>query len=163
MKRSNIRAISAPFLILAFTALSACSYLPKIIIVHDPLTPEEHVNLGVTYEKRGEYDAALKQYKEASKKLPSAWVYMGNVCFEKGDRGKAEKYYIKAIAKDKNSPDAYNNLAWLYYTENQKLDEAETLAARATQLASADPSKAAMYKDTLEKIRTLREGKKKAE
>ena len=106
----------ALFLSLVFFTLTACS-LPKIIIVHDPLTPEEHINLGVAYEKKGELGAAMKQYKEASKKLPSSWVYMGNVSFEESDMRKAEKYYKKAIDKDKNNPDAYNNLAWLYYTE----------------------------------------------
>ncbi len=71
---------------------------------------------------------------------------------------KAEKYYKKAIDKDKNNPDAYNNLAWLYYTEKQKLDEAETLATRAAALAAKDPSKSAAYKDTLDKIKALKKG-----
>ncbi len=137
-------------------ALSSCASLPRIIILHDPLTPVEHVNLGVAYERKGQYDAAIKQYREASKKLPSAWVYMGNASFEKGDMGKAEKYYKKAIDKDKNNPDGYNNLAWLYYTQKEKLDEAETLAGKAVLLSANDPAKEATYKDTLNKIKALK-------
>ncbi len=145
-----------------FLALSACSALPRIIILHDALTPEEHMNLGVAYERKGEYGPAMKQYREASKKLPAAWVYMGNVCYETGDMGRAEKYYKKAIDKNKKDPDAYNNLAWLYYTERQKLDKAETLAGKAVRLSTSDPDKEATYEDTLNKIKALKaeDGKK---
>ena len=49
-----------------YSLLSSCS-LPRIIVLEDPLTPEEHINLGVAYEKKGEADNAMKEYKEASK------------------------------------------------------------------------------------------------
>ncbi len=136
-------------------ALSSCGALPRIIILHDPLSPEEHLDLGVAYERKGEYDAAMKQYREAAKKLPSAWVYMGNVSFEKGDIGAAQKYYKKAIDKDKNGPDAYNNLAWLYYTRKEKLDKAQMLAGKAVLLGANNSAKEAVYKDTLDKIKAL--------
>lgn len=148
-----VLSLSCLFLLLAF---SSCSALPRIIILHDPLTPAEHVDLGVSYERKGQYDAALKQYREASKKLPAAWVYMGNASFEKGDMDKARQYYKKAIDKDKNNPDGYNNLAWLYYTEKKKLGKAEEMADRAVLLGANDPAKEATYKDTLKKIKALK-------
>ena len=46
--------------------------------------------------------------------------------------------------------DAYNNLAWLYYTKKENLDEAESLAAKAIEL---NPEKRDVYQDTLDKIR----------
>ena len=141
-----------PFLVL-LAVLPACSSLPRIIILHDALTPKEHLDLGVAYERKGEFDAALKQYRAASKKLPLAYVYMGNVCFEKKDMRRAEKYYKKAIEKTPSDPDAWNNLAWLYYTEKKKMDEALKLALTANSLKASDPSKKALYRDTLAKIR----------
>jgi hypothetical protein len=36
------------------------------------LSPEEHLNLGVAYENKGELDDALKEYETASKKIPKA-------------------------------------------------------------------------------------------
>ena len=127
----------------------ACS-LPRIIILDDPLSPEEHINLGVTYEKKGELDNALKEYKLASKKLPLAYLYIGNIYFQKNDFDEAESAYRKAIDKDPQNADAHNNLAWLYYAKKEKLNEAESLALKAIEL---NPAKRDLYQDTLDKIR----------
>lgn len=129
-----------------------CAF-PRIIVLDDPLSPEEHLNLGVAYEKKGEPDNALQEYKKASKKLPVAYLYIGNVYFQKNEFENAEYYYSKAIKKDPNNADAYNNLAWLYYTKKENLDEAESLALKAIEL---NPSKKDIYQDTLEKIRRFR-------
>ena len=127
---------------------SGCS-LPKIIIIKDPLTPEEHINLGVAYEKQGDFENAAKEYEAASKNLPRAYYYLGNVYFQKKDWGKAEKYYRESIRKDPQNADAYNNLAWLYYTRKENLSRAEELARRAIEL---NPANDKLYRDTLEKI-----------
>lgn len=143
------------FLIFTFTSLflfTGCSSY-RIIVLKDPLTPEEHLNLGVAYEKNSELDYAIKEYKLASKKLPVAYLYLGNVHFQKKELDKAEAYYKKNIKKKPQNADAYNNLAWLYYTKRDKLDEGERLALKAIEL---NPSKEPIYRDTLEKIRELR-------
>ena len=140
------------FLISYFLFISSCT-IPRIIVLDDPLSPEEHLNLGVTYEKQGDFDDALKEYKAASKKLPLAYLYMGNVYFQKKEYDEAEVYYKKAIKKNPENADAYNNLAWLYYTKRENLDEAERLALKAIEL---NPSKKEEYSDTLEKIRGFR-------
>ncbi len=140
------------FLISYFLFINSCA-TPRIIVLDDPLSPEEHLNLGVTYEKQGDFDNALKEYKEASKKLPLAYLYMGNVYFQKKEYEESEVYYKKSIKKDPENADAYNNLAWLYYTKRERLDEAEKLALKAIEL---NPSKKETYEDTLEKIRDLR-------
>lgn len=131
--------------------LASCS-LPRIIVLDDPLSPEEHLNLGVAYEKKAEYDPAIEEYKKASKQINLAYVYLGNVYFQKGDYEKAEKSYKKAIDKDPSLADAYNNLAWLYYTKKENLPEAESLASRAVEL---DP-KSDTYRDTLARIREVK-------
>jgi tetratricopeptide (TPR) repeat protein len=131
-----------------------CSF-PRVIILKDPLTPEEHLNLGVTYEQQGDFDNAIKEYNLAAKKLPGAFLHLGNAHFQKKEWKKAEDYYRLAIEKEPDNADAHNNLAWLYYTRREKLDEAETLARKALQL---NPGKGDIYRDTLEKIREAKGG-----
>lgn len=132
--------------------LAGCS-LPRIIILKDPLTPEEHLNLGVAYEKKGELDHAIAEYRLAAKKLPLAYLHIGNAYFQKNEWTEAERYYKKAIHKDPKNADAHNNLAWLYYMKHENLDVAENLALKAIEL---NPSKESIYKDTLERIRELK-------
>jgi tetratricopeptide (TPR) repeat protein len=131
---------------------SSCSSF-RIIVLKDPLTPEEHLDLGVAYERNGEFDQAIREYKSASKKLPIAYLYLGNVHFQKNEFQKAESYYKKAIKKEPQNADAYNNLAWLYCTQRKNLGEGEMFTLKAIEL---NPEKEHIYKDTLEKIRELR-------
>lgn len=145
---SNLFLITLYFLLLT----AGCTF-PRIIVLEDPLTPEEHLNLGVAYEKKGEFENAIKEYKLAAKKLPVAYLYLGNVHFQKDELDEAEKYYRKSIKKEPDNADAYNNLAWLYYTRGENLDEAEILALKAIELNSL---KIHIYRDTLEKIRKLK-------
>ena len=155
--RSSRRIILTLCFLLFTTLVSACS-LPRIIFLDDPLSPEEHLNLGVTYEKKGELDNALKEYGKASKQLPLAYLYMGNIYFQKHNYDEAEDYYKKAIKKCPKNADAYNNLAWLYFSKNEKLDEAERLALRAIEL---DPARKDNYSDTLSRIRAVKHAPKK--
>ena len=140
------------FALLALLVLSGCSF-PRLIILKDPLTPEEHVNLGVTYEKQGDLDEAIREYNLAAKKLPRAYLYLGNAYFQKQDWKRAEDSYQKAIRKEPENSDAFNNLAWLYYTRNENLEEAEKLAQKAIEL---NPAKEDLYRDTLDKIREIK-------
>jgi len=132
--------------------LFACAF-PRIIILDDPLSPEEHLNLGVAYEHKGELENALREYKIASKKLPLAFLYMGNVYLKMNEFDEAELYYKKSIKKEPRNADAHNNLAWLYYLKRENLDEAERLARVAIEL---NPGKIEIYQDTLERIRSIR-------
>jgi tetratricopeptide (TPR) repeat protein len=151
MKKRNL------FLLFALCSLlfaAGCSF-PRVIILKDPLTPEEHLNLGVTYDQQGDFDNAIKEYNLAAKNLPRAFLYLGNAHFQKKDWKRAENYYRLAIEKEPDNADAHNNLAWLFYTRREKLDEAETLARRALEL---NPGKGDIYRDTLEKIREAKKG-----
>lgn len=136
------------FILCSFLLLS-CS-MPRFIILDDPLSPEEHINLGVAYERKGEFEAAIKEYEAAAKKNPLAYLYLGNVYFEMKDYERAEERYKKAIEEDPKNADAYNNLAWLYYTTGKNLEEAERLVLKAIEL---NPPGSALYEDTLKRIR----------
>ncbi len=149
MKKRTFLLLFARFFLLFTTG---CSF-PRVIILKDPLTPEEHLSLGVTYEQQGDFDNAIKEYNLAAKKLPGAFLYLGNAHFQKKEWKKAEEYYRLAIEKQPDNADAHNNLAWLYYTRRENLDEAEELAQRALIL---NPGKGDIYRDTLEKIRGMR-------
>jgi tetratricopeptide (TPR) repeat protein len=130
-------------------SLSSCS-LPRIIVFEDTLTPEEHLNLGVAYEKKKEFDSAVRHYKLAAKNLPRAQLYLGNAYLLTGELDRAEKHYKKAIKNEPQNADAYNNLAWLYYVKGKALDEAERLALKAIEI---NPSKKDIYENTLSCIR----------
>ncbi|HEX8948259.1 MAG TPA: tetratricopeptide repeat protein [Dissulfurispiraceae bacterium] len=140
---------------ISISLVASCS-LPRIVILDDPLTPEEHINLGVAYERKGELDHAIEEYGKASKKLPIAYLYLGNAFMVKGDTGKAEGYYRKAIRKQQDLADAYNNLAWLLFTKGEDLEEAESLALKALELGPARED----YRDTLNKIREVKYNKR---
>jgi tetratricopeptide (TPR) repeat protein len=139
-----------------FCILLSCSF-PRIIVLDDPLSPEEHLNLGVAYERKGEFDNALKEYHTASKKLPLAYLYIGNIHFQKNEYEEAERCYKKAMSKGVKNAAIYNNLAWLYYTKGENLEEAEELVLKAIEI---NPEKKYIYQDTLEKIRSRKQNQK---
>jgi tetratricopeptide (TPR) repeat protein len=146
-----LRHFSLFLLILAFFGCS----VPKIIVMEDPLTPEEHLKLGLAYEQKGEYNLAIREYESASKFITISYFYLGNAYFQKSEYDKAEASYRKAIRKDPGLADAYNNLAWLLYSQNKDLDEARSLALKAISL---NPEGKAPYLDTLKRIEDCKAG-----
>ncbi len=149
MKTANFghRAAFNLILLLLFFTMASCA-IPKIIVLNDPLSPEEHINLGLSYEKSGDTEGAAEEYKKAAKNLPAAYLYLGNLYFGKGEYSIAEGYYRKAIKKKPDLADAYNNLAWMLYLSGTNLGEAEALSLKALEL---EPSNDA-YKDTYKTI-----------
>jgi Tfp pilus assembly protein PilF len=145
---SIIPARAVAFLIASALLLSACS-LPRIIVLHDPLTPEEHDNLGRIYESQGKSDLALEQYREAlradKKHLPSL-LLLGDLLYRTDDYAGAEEAYAKALKLDQKNGDVLNNVAWVYIKMGKKLDKAKEMVADAM---TADPSHRPYYLDTL--------------
>ncbi|MDR2352170.1 MAG: hypothetical protein LBF22_03250 [Deltaproteobacteria bacterium] len=109
-----------------------CS-LPKITVMNDPLSKVEHFALGLTYEKKGQFDLALREYKLAEP-YPLATLGIGNISFIQGEFKAAEKSYRKVLARTKD-PDAANNLAFLLVMEHRDLQEAYELALLAVEEA----------------------------
>jgi tetratricopeptide (TPR) repeat protein len=114
--------------------LAACSDFPHVRVLHDPLTPEEHVTLGLTYEVQGHRDLAAREYRTALTQKAGyvpALIGLGNVAFAEGEFEESETFYKQALAASPEHPGANNNLAMLYLVKGTGLDEAERLALRA--------------------------------
>ncbi len=128
--------------------LASCS-LPKIIILHDPLTAEEHDELGRSYESKGELKLAAQQYQEAlrldKKHLPSL-LLLGDLSYRVNDYETAEQAYEKALKLDPKNGDIRNNLAWVYLKTGRHLDKALDLINEALTLNAANRP---YYLDTL--------------
>jgi tetratricopeptide (TPR) repeat protein len=117
--------------LLALLAPPGCSLIPKVMVLDDPLSKEEHLELGLSYEKDGDLDLALREY-QAADPLPMAILGTGNVLFVQGDHKRAEQAYRKAI-RLYGDPSAMNNLAYLILLEGRDLQEAASLAERAVE------------------------------
>ena len=144
-KRISLSAAILPLLLLLLTACS----LPKIIVLHDPLSAEEHVRLGSIYETQGRTDLARDQYRAATdldRKHIKAWILYGDLSYRTGEYAEAEKAYRKALDLDPGNGDLYNNLAWVGVQQAKDLPRAEERVRKALELK---PANRPYYLDTL--------------
>ena len=117
-------------------ALAGCS-LPKIVVLHDPLSAEEHVKLGSIYASQGKVALARDQYQAAVKQDPKnarAWSLLGDTGYALKDYTGAERAYDSALKLDPKSGDLHNNLAWVYVQQDRKLSKAQDLVMAAMDL-----------------------------
>ncbi|MDR1085901.1 MAG: hypothetical protein LBP22_13870 [Deltaproteobacteria bacterium] len=135
--------------------------MPKMTVIDDPLAKEEHLKLGQAYEQEGNLDLAEKEYLLAQPR-PEAYLALGNLYFSRSKEPqsirKAEEYYRKAL-NSAPSPEAANNLAWLYLSEGKLLGAAERLAQRALTegyKARLSPENIKNFEDTLTQIQKAR-------
>lgn len=134
---TSCRAAAAAYALLATLMLSAagCSHMAR-----DPLSVDEHMRLGASYEEQGMRSSAAKEYGAALRKQKAhvpALVALGNLSFEDGSLVEAEIYYRKALAEQPEHPGANNNLAVVFLTRGSRLDTAEQLATKALGNAGA--------------------------
>jgi tetratricopeptide (TPR) repeat protein len=145
---SAFRSHSATVCLLALLVLSGCS-LPRIIILNDPLSVEEHNDLGRIYESQSKYDLAAQQYQEAlriDKKSIPTLLLLGDLSYRTRNYSEAESAYKRAIKLDPLNGDIYNNLSWVYLEQNSSLDKAEELMRQALTM---NPEHRAYYLDTM--------------
>ncbi len=121
------------FAIILIVFSSSCGPIPRIIVLHDPLTLDEHITIGLSYEQKGEYDNAVMEYMKAGKMTNTdfrPFYYAGNTYYKKKDYKPAEKYYNKALKIAPESGDIHNNLAWVYI-DTGKYEDAVREAEKA--------------------------------
>ncbi len=130
-------------LLLVVLIFSGCASLQTSLFMKDPLTAEEHNNLGVIYEREGKNDLAIREYKSAIRNddtLVTPLVNLGNVYFKEGKFTKAERSYEKALELDVTNLEAANNLASLYIETGEQYKEGLQYILTATEnLKTAPP------------------------
>jgi Tfp pilus assembly protein PilF len=140
-------------LLLALLLAGGCSRLPKVIVLSDPLTAAEHVDLGVAYERKGELDLAQREYERAlrkDKKFYRARVNLGNIFLAKKEYGSAREEYLLALELRPGDAEATNNLAWAAIFSGEGIDEA---LARMEGVVSGSGGRRPTLLDTLGVLR----------
>ncbi len=138
---------------LAMLPAAGCSRLPRIIVLEDPLSAGEHLELGVAYERKGELDLAAREYERALRKdsrFVQARVNLGNVRLAQRKYADARREYLRALDLAPGNLDAENNLAWVAILSGAEIDAA--LARLESALAGA-PSRPPEVVDTLGVLR----------
>lgn len=144
--------ILAPLLLVLLLA-GGCSRVPKIIVLEDPLTAAEHVDLGVAYERKGELDLAQREYERALRKDGKSYrarVNLGNVFLAKKEYGKARGEYLKALELRPDDADAANNLSWAVIFSGEGIEDA---LARMESVVSGPKGRQPTLLDTLGVLR----------
>jgi tetratricopeptide (TPR) repeat protein len=160
MSHNYSSSLHKPLIFLSVLVLSflyGCS-LPKIIILNDPLTAEEHDKLGRIYESQGKFDLAAQQYREALKresKSVSSLLLLGDLSFRTKNYAEAESAYTRAIKLQPDNGDLYNNLCWIHLEQNAGIEKCEDLVRKALTVT---PDHRAYYLDTLG-VALLRQGR----
>jgi Tfp pilus assembly protein PilF len=141
-----------PFLLVLLLA-GGCSRVPRIIVLEDPLTAAEHVELGVAYERKGELDLARREYERALRmdgKFYRARVNLGNVFLAKKEFGRAREEYLLALELRPGDAVATNNLSWAAILSGEGIDEA---LGRMESVVSAPGGRRPALLDTLGVLR----------
>jgi len=151
-KRLRVPVHLALTLWIIMAVLAACTP-PRVVVLTDPLSAQEHVDLGLAYENKGLLDLAKKEYRKAAD-LNHDWAIpvfnLGNAAYKENDLRTAEACYRKALTLDPASPDIMNNLAVVLH-ETGRTDEALSLIDKALSIQKKDE-----YLDTRRRISSPR-------
>ena len=138
--------------------LASCAMpkIPQIIVIDDPLTAEQHNDLGVAYEEKGDFDIAGKEYEKAIKKNRE-WVIpylnLGHLYYRQDKIDQAERALREGLRVKGDHPELLNNLAWVLMEKGQ-LEQARALIDKAIAIEDKEE-----YRDTRREI--LERGKEK--
>jgi Flp pilus assembly protein TadD len=138
-----------PFLLMLLLASCAMPKIPQIIVIDDPLTAQQHNDLGVAYEEKGNFDLAGKEYEKAIKKNRE-WVIpylnLGHLYYRQDKLDQAERALREGLRVKGDHPDLLNNLAWVLMEKGQ-LKDARALIDKAIAIEDKEE-----YRDTRQEI-----------
>jgi tetratricopeptide (TPR) repeat protein len=123
----------------------------------DPLSAEEHNDLGVAYFARGEPARAAREFSRALALRPDlvrARVNLGDARLALGEVDAAIAAYEAARAARPDDPGILNNLAWALLRHETRWPEAEPLIEAAL---ARSPEPRGYYLDTLGVLRLRQE------
>lgn len=152
-----------PLALAMLLSAPGCSRLPRIVVLEDPLSAGEHLDLGVAYERKGELDLAAREYERALRKdsgLVQARVNLGNVRLAQKKYGEARREYLRALDVRPGDLDAENNLAWTAILSGEGIDDA---LQRLEAALAAGTSRPPPVLDTLGVLRMRANRPKEAE
>jgi len=138
-----------PVLLMLLLVSCAMPKIPQIIVIDDPLTAEQHNDLGVAYEEKGDFALAGKEYEKAIKKNRD-WVIpylnLGHLYYRQDKLDQAERALRDGLRVKGDHPDLLNNLAWVLMEKGQ-LEHARTLIDKAIAIEDKEE-----YRDTRQEI-----------
>jgi Flp pilus assembly protein TadD len=129
--------------------LGSCSHL---VVLRDPLTANEHNDLGVAYESSGQSALAIREYRKSlsiDSHQGNARINLGNAEAAEGRWRDAEKSYRRALLDAPGNADAQNNLAVALLRQGRNRDEARALAASAAAVGGERDS---IYRATVAEV-----------
>jgi Tfp pilus assembly protein PilF len=147
-------------LLLAVLILVGCAMpkIPQIIVIDDPLTAQQHNDLGVAYEEKGDFALAEKEYEKAIKKNRE-WVIpylnLGHLYYRQDKIDQAERALREGLRVKGDHPELLNNLAWVLMEKGQ-LKEAQALIDKAIAIEDKEE-----YRDTRQEILNRMDEQKK--
>ncbi len=151
IKSTTIHPRTQVILVLLALVLVACTMpkIPQIIVIDDPLTAEQHNDLGVAYEQKGDLALAGQEFEKALKKNRD-WVIpylnLAHLYYRQGKLDQAEATLREGLRIKGDHPDLLNNLAWVLMEKGQ-LREAQALINKAIAIEDKEE-----YRDTREEI-----------
>jgi tetratricopeptide (TPR) repeat protein len=114
------------------------------IAAKNPKSSEIYLKLGVTYQYKGDINAAIENFRKAKSLAASndavPATRLALVLDGVGRRDESKPLYEEILRIDPNNIAALNNLAYIKAEEGTDLDTALTLAQRARQSAPRDPN-----------------------
>jgi Tfp pilus assembly protein PilF len=138
-----------PLILIFLIAACAMPKIPQIIVIDDPLTAEQHNDLGVAYEEKGDFALAGKEYEKAIKKNRD-WVIpylnLGHLYYRQDKLDQAERALRDGLRVKGDHPDLLNNLAWVLM-EKRQLEQAKALIDKAIAIEDKEE-----YRDTRQEI-----------
>jgi len=142
-------------LALIIFVVAGCA-MPKIVVIDDPLTAQQHNDLGVAYEEKGDFTLAGKEYEKAIKKNRD-WVIpylnLGHLYYRQDKLDQAERALREGLRVKGDHPDLLNNIAWVLMEKGQ-YEQATALIDKAITREDKEE-----YRDTRREIIERKKGK----